>query len=232
MYCVFLGRATATNAPAAGSVNTAAIAADAITEAKIADDAVENEHLNVNVITGQTAETSIATDDTILIHDTSASALRKMTRANFVSGIGGNAPAFRVKLSGNQSMSAGAHTKIQFDTEDFDTDNAYDNSSNYRFTPQVAGKYFIYLGVFYDHSSGTPTLYNSQIYKNGSSFEGTYHGTLSGSIGHYASSITVNTIVTLNGSSDYVEAYGRQSGTGSPVMTTASFFGGFLLGGV
>ena len=145
---------------------------------------------------------------------------------------GGNAPAFRVKLSGNQSMSAGAHTKIQFDTEDFDTDNAYDNSSNYRFTPQVAGKYFIYLGVFYDHSSGTPTLYNSQIYKNGSSFEGTYHGTLSGSIGHYASSITVNTIVTLNGSSDYVEAYGRQSGTGSPVMTTASFFGGFLLGGV
>jgi hypothetical protein len=155
-----------------------------------------------------------------------------MTRANFVSGIGGNAPAFRVKLSGNQSMSAGAHTKIQFDTEDFDTDNAYDNSSNYRFTPQVAGKYFIYLGVFYDHSSGTPTLYNSQIYKNGSSFEGTYHGTLSGSIGHYASSITVNTIVTLNGSSDYVEAYGRQSGTGSPVMTTASFFGGFLLGGV
>jgi len=145
---------------------------------------------------------------------------------------GGNAPAFRVKLSGNQSMSAGSHTKIQFNTEDFDTDNAYDNSSNYRFTPQVAGKYFIYLGVFYDHSSGTPTLYNSSIYKNGSSFESTYHGTLSGSIGHYASSITVNTIVTLNGSSDYVEAYGRQSGTGTPVMTTASFFGGFLLGGV
>ena len=54
MYCVFLGRATATNAPAAGSVNTAAIAADAITEAKIADGAVESEHLNANVISGQT----------------------------------------------------------------------------------------------------------------------------------------------------------------------------------
>ena len=62
MYCVFLGRATATNAPGAGSVNTAAItdlnvttakiAADAITEAKIADDAVESEHLNDNVISG------------------------------------------------------------------------------------------------------------------------------------------------------------------------------------
>ena len=34
-------------------------------------------------ITGQTAETSVADDDLILIFDTSASALRKMTKANF-----------------------------------------------------------------------------------------------------------------------------------------------------
>ena len=41
-------------------------------------------------ITGQTAETSIADDDLILISDTSASgALRKMTKANFVSGLSG-----------------------------------------------------------------------------------------------------------------------------------------------
>ena len=85
-----------------GIISTAKVAADAITEAKLADTAVENEHLNVNVITGQTAETSIATDDTILIHDTSASALRKMTRANFVSGIGGtNTPAFKAYFSSN-----------------------------------------------------------------------------------------------------------------------------------
>ncbi len=40
-------------------------------------------------ITGQTAETSIADDDLILIYDTTATALRKMTKANFVSGLGG-----------------------------------------------------------------------------------------------------------------------------------------------
>ena len=40
MYCVFLGRATATNAPGAGSVGTSQLASDAVTEAKIADDAV------------------------------------------------------------------------------------------------------------------------------------------------------------------------------------------------
>jgi hypothetical protein len=42
-----------------------------------------------NLITGATAETSIAGGDSVLIYDDSASALRKMTRTNFVSGIGG-----------------------------------------------------------------------------------------------------------------------------------------------
>ena len=50
---------------------------------------VEGSMLNASAITGQTAETSIADDDLILISDTSASgALKKMTKANFVSGLG------------------------------------------------------------------------------------------------------------------------------------------------
>ena len=80
MYCVFLGRAVGTvNAPTGSvgtsqlvdlNVTTGKIAADAITEAKIADDAVESEHLNNNVISGQTALTSgLATTDELLISD-------------------------------------------------------------------------------------------------------------------------------------------------------------------
>jgi hypothetical protein len=46
-----------------GIISTAKVGADAITEAKIADTAIENEHLNANVITGQTALTS-EPDDT------------------------------------------------------------------------------------------------------------------------------------------------------------------------
>ena len=42
-----------------------------------------------NLITGATAETTIAGGDSVLIYDDSASALRKMTRTNFVSGLGG-----------------------------------------------------------------------------------------------------------------------------------------------
>ena len=41
------------------------------------------ELLSTGTITNKTAETSVADDDLILIFDTSASALRKMTKANF-----------------------------------------------------------------------------------------------------------------------------------------------------
>ena len=41
------------------------------------------------------------------------------------------------------TISSGAYTKIQMNTERVDTDNAFDNSSNYTFTvPNKAGKYF------------------------------------------------------------------------------------------
>jgi hypothetical protein len=70
MYCVFLGRATATNAPGAGSVGTSQLASDAVTEAKIADDAVESEHLNDNVISGQTELAAEPADtDEFLVSD-------------------------------------------------------------------------------------------------------------------------------------------------------------------
>ena len=39
--------------------------------------------LATGAITGQTVETSVANDDLVLIYDTSAAALRKMTKANF-----------------------------------------------------------------------------------------------------------------------------------------------------
>jgi hypothetical protein len=155
MYCVFLGRATATNAPAAGSVGTSQladdavttakildlnvttgkIAADAITNAKIADDAISDEQLDPTVITGQTAETSIATDDLILLSDTSASgALRKMTRANFVSGVGGtNAPFFKAYMSANQGVSNTTSTTVAFDRTALDTASSF-NTSTYKYT--------------------------------------------------------------------------------------------------
>tara|TARA_R100000995_G_scaffold76679_1_gene46405 strand:+ start:14 stop:850 length:837 start_codon:yes stop_codon:yes gene_type:complete len=74
----------------AGEVDTTALGADAVTAAKIADDAISDEHLDPTAITGQTAETSVANDDLVLVSDTSASAaLRKMTVSNLVANAGG-----------------------------------------------------------------------------------------------------------------------------------------------
>ena len=98
---------------------------------------------SATAITGHTAETSIATDDLILISDTSASgALKKMTRANFVSGIGGtNTPSFMVLLNSGQSISGSTNTVVAFDTEIYDTDNAV-SSGVFTVPSGEAGKYF------------------------------------------------------------------------------------------
>ena len=70
------------------NISTDKIATDAITEAKIADAAVENEHLNTNVITGQSEISEKgAVDDVILVYDTSTGTLKKITAANINLGV-------------------------------------------------------------------------------------------------------------------------------------------------
>jgi hypothetical protein len=53
------------------------------------NDAVNKEYVDELFIDGLPAETSIANDDYVVIYDTSASTQKKMTRANFTSGLGG-----------------------------------------------------------------------------------------------------------------------------------------------
>ena len=57
-----------------------------------------------------------------------------------------NTPSFYVARSANQTISSASTTKVQFDTEIFDTAGAYDNSTNYRFTVPSgqAGKYYFF----------------------------------------------------------------------------------------
>ena len=59
--------------------------------------------IGTGAITGQTAETSVADDDLILIYDTSADALRKMTKANF-------APAVTLSYSSGTATGDGSTT--------------------------------------------------------------------------------------------------------------------------
>ena len=77
-------------------------------------------------ITGLNAETTVADDDLILISDTSASgALKKMTRATFVSGIGGTATDL-TKTSGNITIDAqDSDADIIFKGTDGSTDTTF-----------------------------------------------------------------------------------------------------------
>ena len=88
-------------------------------------------------------------------------------------GFGGdNTPAFCAYLSADQSVSASTEVKIQFNTEVFDTNSAYDNSSNYRFTVPSGegGKYVIMMDVHGANNDTGATSMNGFIYKNGSLF--------------------------------------------------------------
>lgn len=118
-------------------------------------------------------------------------------------------PAFQAVLSSNQSISSSTWTKVQLNTETFDTDNCYDNSTNYRFTPTKAGYYQVNGSIYLDYSGTASTSIGSRIYKNGSLYVGANTTT---SNTNYGSS-PLSTIVYLNGSTDYVELFGWTNGT-------------------
>ena len=113
------------------------------------DSTVTNAKLAQDIISNETAETSAADDDLILLHDDSASALRKMTRSNFLSGVGGvNTPIVFARLSSSQSISNNTTTDIAFANEIIDTASAF-NTSNYTFTvpSDQAGVYMVSIHV-------------------------------------------------------------------------------------
>jgi hypothetical protein len=146
------------------------------------------------------------------------------TLQNNGAGVGGaNSPYFQAYQSGSAQTIGATWTKVQINTEVVDSANAYDNSTNYRFTPQTAGKYFIYGQV----TSATSTDMDrcmSGIYLNGSRVSQTnsYNGD--------SSSAHTATIVDLNGSSDYVELYGYFGvSTSTDLQGRACFFGGYKL---
>ena len=151
MYCVYLGRALQTvNAP---------------------DGSISNSQVAPTIVTGQTAETTVADDDTVLIHDTSASALRKMTVSNLtanagVAGISSSADATAMTITSNENVGIGitdpdsydstAHELVvgKTDAESGITIRSSSTAGNLYFADGTTGaeKYQGYIQ--YDHNNG------------------------------------------------------------------------------
>ena len=162
-----------------------------------------------------------------------------ITNSGTATGFGSdNTPAFQAYLSANQALAHDASTKVQFNTEDFDTDSAYDNSTNYRFTVPAGegGKYFLYSHVVIQGPTTTTLKYAYfYIVVNGTSVLGGFNDFQSNYV-HYASFTNVG-VITLS-AADYVEcnAYmATSSGSAGQVWganARASLFGGYKMIGI
>ena len=131
----------------------------------------------------------------------------------------GYGPAFYVNSSGSTSATSATWTKLQLNTKSFDTASCFDATTNYRFTPNVAGYYQVNGQVL---TPSNANLSQVGIYKNGGLYTFTtfYHPTTG-----VTNQFPISTLVYLNGSTDYIELWGwQQAGSSLPAGATMSGF--------
>jgi hypothetical protein len=121
-----------------------------------------------------------------------------------------NAPAFLAQKTASQSIPDNVLTKIQFETEVYDTANNYDNATNYRFTPTVAGKYLITANMAYNEGNSIYGVSDATIhlFKNGGGYAHSHIECDSALTNLTASMCPLCVIVDANGSTDFFEIYG------------------------
>jgi hypothetical protein len=143
-------------------------------------------------------------------------------------------PMFAARRTSGQLIADNTYVKVEFATEDIDTDSAFDNSSNYRFTVPSgkAGKYLFSFNVAIASRSGVSTAKQVFIalYKNNSLFvqnffdgrDGAFGDTMTG-----AASYILDCAV-----SDYFEVFAKINDSGSSggnVQSDAASFSGVRL---
>jgi hypothetical protein len=132
-----------------------------------------------------------------------------------------SAPAFFASIASAQSLSTASYTKMQMGTEIFDTNNNYDSTTNYRFTPTVAGYYLVTISLFWTSTVVSPS---NGIFKNGSIYSSRYDQ------GTFTNLMQAHTgLIYLNGTTDYIENFAQiSSGTTAVYTGNNSSFQAFL----
>ena len=230
--------------PADGSVNTIQLANDAVTADKLANSI--NTEIAANTakvtnathtgdVTGATALT-IANDavDIAMLSATGTADATTFLRGDnaWASAGGDNTPSFSVTIAASQNFSDSTWTKVEWDTEVWDTDSAFDSTTNYRFTVPAGegGKYVFQYGAGFDNVDDSE-YFEMQLYKNA--------GGISRSRFRSWSPASQKPIFQ-NGSyvidlaaADYVEAWCRHVEGGTiPIEVGYSYFAGYKLIGV
>ena len=140
--------------------------------------------------------------------------------SNFSGVLPDNTPAFRARLSSNQSVSASTWTVLSCATEDFDIGGYYDNST-YKWTPPSGSKFYIHFQV--RNNTGQDYMYCA-IYKNGTTEIAMAQAAINS-----AGILSSGTIIEPNGT-DYYQLY-VNPGASSLIAAGQgfTFFEGFKL---
>jgi len=125
---------------------------------------------------------------------------------------GGTGPTFSAsQTASTQSIANLTWTKVILPTEEWDTNNNFDSTTNYRFTPTVAGYYQINGNVSFNALSNAEVL--CSIYKNGTAYK--YGNDIKAT---NIWMVNISSLVYFNGSTDYVELYVFQDSGASRTM--------------
>jgi hypothetical protein len=152
-----------------------------------------------------------------------------INQTNLNTNVASNGPAFRaIRITSQQVISTATATKVQFNSKTFDTNSNFDSTTNYRFTPTVAGYYQLQACLQTD-SFATGDL-QILIYKNGASTNFVNVPTTIPA----NPSLAISDISYANGSTDYFEIYVYQnSGTNKNIYAGSApaycWFSGALI---
>lgn len=142
-----------------------------------------------------------------------------------------DAIAFRANFTGSQSLLNQITTKIPLNGVDFDTDSWFDTVTDNRYVPLKAGYYSFFAQVFVSTTvnGGAGDDARAEIQKNGTSTSIQQTPTVSGD----NPNPTTSAVVFMNGTTDFIELFGRQSGGGTESVDTdlnRTFLSGFFIG--
>jgi len=237
----------------ANEVDTTALGADAVTGAQLADDAVNSEHytdgsvdtahiadaqittakLSTAVFTGATdIGADLADADLFLVDDGAGGTIRKTaaSRLKTYAGSPAGTLSFQSYRSGDLSVSATTQTELVFNAEIFDGSSKY-NTSNGRYTPGVAGTYFVTCNVSFAPGSNWGVGANGylKIRKNGNGSNGEF-GQISFQGSGDADDVGFSTSACIElGSSDYISMWWYHTAIAGNMLSVQSWFSGFRL---